>query len=136
MFGANQTSYISLPLREDSLPYRLSIELAPFPLPVGLSAYAMGNVGNEWVLLSGRTYGLHGFDDDSFPIVSQNTSVFVLNLDTGVTVSRSLLDPSSGLNQEEIDQLSVTNALYFQQNGSNTLYFAGGYGIKYCKRNL
>lgn len=129
LYGQNQTSYVTLPLPEDSLPFRLQIEEAPFSLPAGLQAYVSGIYKDEYVLLSGRTYGLHGFLGDTFPADSQNTMVYVLNLKTGNTVSRSLTDPKSGLTQEQIEQLSVTNALFFQPDGSNTLYMVGGYGI-------
>lgn len=129
LYGDNQTSYVTNPLPEDSLPFRLQIELAPFSLPAGLQAPIIGFYNGEYVFLSGRVYGLHGFSGNTFPTVSQNTTVFVLNLSTGQTVSRSLTDPSSGLTQEQIDDLSVTNALFFQGDGSNTLYMVGGYGI-------
>ncbi len=128
LYGQNQTSYVTNPLPENSLPFRLSITQAPFSLPVGLQAYVAGRANQEWLLLAGRTYGLHGFTGDTFPVVSQNTSLFVFNPSTGITASRSLTDPSSQLSQEQIDQLAVTNALYFQGNGSNTLYVIGGYG--------
>lgn len=129
LFGQNQTSYVTSPLPEDSLPFRVQIAVAPFSLPIGLQAYVSGLYKDEYVLLAGRTMGLHGFSGDTFPAISQNTSVFVLNLTTGATVSRSLTDPSSGLTQEQIDQLSATNVLFFQGDGSNTLYMVGGYGI-------
>ena len=120
---------MTYPLSEDSLPFRISIQQADFSLPIGLQAYASGLYKDEWVLLAGRTYGLHGFEGDTFPVVSQNTSVYVLNLTTGNTVSRSLTDISSQLSGAQIDQLSATNALFFQGDGSNTLYVVGGYGI-------
>ena len=129
LYGQNQTSYVSYPLSEDSLPFRLSIAQAPFSLPAGLQAYSFAIYKDQYVLLAGRTYGLHGFEGDSFPVASQNTSIFVFNLTTGATTVRSLTDPSAQLSQEQIDQLSVTNALFFQGNGSDTLYMAGGYGI-------
>ncbi|HSX11748.1 MAG TPA: hypothetical protein VLF94_08545 [Chlamydiales bacterium] len=128
LYGQNQTSYVTYPLSEDSLPFRISIEQTSFTFPIGLQAYVSGLVGEEWVLLGGRTYGLHGFEGDTFPVASQNTSVFVFNLSTGNILSRSLADPSSQLTQAQIDQLSVTNALFFQGDGSNTLYMVGGYG--------
>jgi hypothetical protein len=135
LYGQNQTSYVTYPLPEDSLPYRLSIAQASFSLPAGLQAYVIGLYKGEWLLLAGRTYGLHGFVGDTFPVSSQNTMVYVVNPSTGTTVSRSLTDPSSGLSQEQIDQLSVTNALFFQGNGSNTLYMVGGYGINTATGN-
>lgn len=89
----------------------------------------MGRYKDEWLLLAGRTYGLHGFLGDTFPVSSQNTEAYVVNLTTGSIVSRSLTSKSAKLTQEQIDQLSVTNALFFQGEGSNTLYVVGGYGI-------
>ncbi len=129
VFGDNQTSYITLPLPEDSLPFRLSIQQASFSLPVGLQAYVYGRHKQEWVFLAGRSYGLHGFLGDTFPVSAQNTTVYVVNLGTGEIVSRSLTDPSAQLTQEQINQLSVTNALFYQPNGIDTLYMVGGYGI-------
>ncbi len=129
VYGQNQTSYVTLPLPEDTLPFRLSIEQASFSLPAGLQSYVSAQYKGEWLLLSGRTYGLHGFLGDTFPVASQNTEVYVVNLKTGVIVSRSLTDSSAHLSQEQIDQLSVTNALFFQGEGSDTLYMVGGYGF-------
>jgi hypothetical protein len=129
LYGQNQTSYVTNPLPEDSLPFRIVIEQAPFSFPAGLQAYASALYKEEWVLVAGRSYGLHGFQGDTFPVVSQNTSIFVFNLTTGNVVSRPLTDPSSQLTQEQIDQLSVTNPLFFQGDGSSTLYVIGGYGI-------
>jgi hypothetical protein len=129
LYGQNQTLYVNNPLPEDSLPFRIQIEIAPFALPAGLHAYASGIYKDDYVLLGGRTYGLHGFMGDTFPTVSQNTTVFVFNTKTGAVVFRSLTDPSSQLSQEQIDQLSATNPLFFQGDGSDTLYMVGGYGI-------
>jgi hypothetical protein len=129
LWSQNQTSYVFNPLPEDTLPFRVVIEQAPFSLPVGLQAYVSAIYKDEWLLLSGRVQGLHGFSGDTFPILGQNTTAFVFNCKTGVIVSRSLLDPSSELSQKQIDQLSVTNALFFQGDGSNSLYMVGGYGI-------
>lgn len=129
LYAQNQTSYVSFPLREDSLPYRLQITQAPFSLPVGLQAYALGKYKQEWLLLAGRTFGLHGFLGDTFPVSSQNTMAYVINLTTGTIYSRSFTDPSAKLSQEQIDQLSATNPFFFQGDGSNTLYMVGGYGF-------
>lgn len=129
LYGQNQTSYVTYPLPEYSLPFRLSIQQAPFSLPAGLQSYVAGVHNNELLLLAGRTYGLHGFLGDTFPVASQNTTVYVLNLKNGSIISRSLTDPSAKLAQEQIDRLSVTNAEYYQAEGSDTLYMVGGYGF-------
>lgn len=128
LYGDNQTKVISFPQPETSLPFRLSIQQASFSLPVGLQTYVVGRHKNEFLLLAGRTYGLHGFLGDTFPVSSQNTVVYVINFSTGAIASRSLTDASAGLTQEQIEQLSVTNAEYFQGDGSKTLYMVGGYG--------
>lgn len=133
LYGGNQTSYISLPLREDSLPYRISIEQASFSLPVGLQSFVMGTVDEQWVFISGRTYGLHGFAGNTFPNAGRSTSVYVVNFNTGASFSRSLLDSSAELSQAEIDLLAVTNAFFFQNEGSDTLYMIGGYGYNTAK---
>ena len=129
LHGDNQTSYVTFPFPETSLPFRLEIKVASFSLPNGLQTYVLGRHKLEFLLLAGRTYGLHGFLGDTFPVSSQNTIVYVLNPSTGAIISRALTDPSSGLTQEQIDQLSVTNAEFFQGDGSDTLYMIGGYGI-------
>ncbi len=129
LYGDNQTPFITFPLPETSLPFRLEIAVASFSLPNGLQAYVFGRHKQEFLLLAGRTYGLHGFLGDTFPVSSQNTVVYVLTPSTGAIISRALTDPSSGLTQEQIDQLSVTNAEFFQGDGSDTLYMIGGYGI-------
>ena len=129
---ANQTLYVTYPLIEDSLPFRLSIAQANFSLPQGLQSYVLGYYKGDWVLLGGRTYGLHGFEGgspDNFPTVSLNSAIYVVNTVTGSTISRTMTLANSGLSQEQLYQLSATNAFYFQGDGSSTLYMGGGYSI-------
>ncbi|MFS8563182.1 MAG: hypothetical protein LVR00_02145 [Rhabdochlamydiaceae bacterium] len=47
----NQTSYLTVPLPEDSLPYRVTIEQADFTLPAGLHSFAYAVYGEEWLLI-------------------------------------------------------------------------------------
>ena len=125
---ANQTDELSPILPGATLPFRVVIEQANFQLPEGLQSGAFGVYQGLWVLIAGRTNGVHGFDAfGNFPPIAQNTSIFVVNPLTGVTMSRSLSDPGSGLNQQQIDTLSVTSPQSYQEN--NTLYMSGGYGI-------
>lgn len=125
----NQTDQLSPILSEDSLPFSLQIDTAPFGLPTGLQSFAFGIYDGKWVMISGRTNGLHGFDNigNNFPPNYQNTNVYVLDPTTGESWSRSLTEPSAFLTQEEIDTLSVTANQYFQKG--RTLYLVGGYGI-------
>ena len=131
---ANQTSNITVPLPEDSLPYRVTIEQADFSLPAGIHSFAYAVYGDEWLLIGGRTNGLHDVDNtdptvNAFSPSQRNTNVFVINPNTKETYYRSLYDPSSGLSQPQIDILSATNTLFSYANNKNILYMVGGYGI-------
>lgn len=125
----NQTKTLSPVLSEDSLPFTLEIDIAPFSLPTGIQSYAAAIHNGKWIFISGRTNGLHGFANvgNNFPPTLQNTTVYVVDPKTGESWSRSLTEASAGLTQEEIDTLSVTAAQSFQKG--KTLYFVGGYGI-------
>lgn len=130
----NQTSRFTIPLPEDSLPYRVKVEEADFSLPRGLHSFAFAVHHGEWLLIAGRTNGLHDVNntnpnDNPFPPARQNTQVFVVNPETKKTYHRSLFDPSAGLSQSQIDLLSVTNSLFFYEEEKKTLYLVGGYGL-------
>lgn len=129
----NQVDFLTTPLDEGPLPFRITVEQADFSLPVGLHSFAVAVYKNEWLLLSGRTNGLHNVDNtdpdsNSFPVSAQNTNAYVINPNTKAVYSRSLNDISSGLSQQQIDLLSVTNSLSYQTLDKKTLYLVGGYG--------
>ena len=93
-----------------------------------LQSFASGIYDDQWVLVAGRTNGLHGFSDDglaNFPPRYQNTDVWVIDPRSKETWSRSLNDTSSGLSSSEIDSLSSTNTESYQDG--NTLFIVGGY---------
>ena len=123
----NQTDQLSPVLPAAGLPFRVVIEKANFTLPVGIHSGVVGVYKGLWIFIAGRMNGLHGFAGDPFPADEQNVSIYVVNPATGVTASRELADPSSGLNQQQIDTFSVTSPQGFQEN--NTLYMTGGYGV-------
>lgn len=129
-FCANQTPTLSPVLIDQQLPFGISIEVDDFILPEGLHSGAFAAYKGKWLYISGRTNGMHTFEpnNNNFPPSSQNTSVFVIDPIKKTVVSRSLLDAESGLSQNEIDILSTTSPLYYQ-NGK-TLYIVGGYGVE------
>lgn len=130
----NQTTNLTIPLPEDSLPYRVTLEQADFTLPAGLHSFAYAVYEGEWLLIAGRTNGLHDVNNtdptsNSFPPSQQNTVVFVVNPKKKKTYYRSLYDSSANLSQAQIDLLSATNTLFYHAKNKNTLYVVGGYGL-------
>ncbi len=133
LFGSlsadNQTSTLSPILSGYDLPYRVKIEEANFELPNGIHSYSFAQYDGKWLLVGGRTNGMHGFnaDDNNFPPQQQNTTLYVVNPASGTVYSRPLNDPTSGLTQTQIDSLSVTSPQNYQNE--STLYMTGGYGV-------
>lgn len=125
----NQTPDVSPILPGRDLPFRIKIEEADFSLPNGLHSYVVGIHKGKWLLLAGRTNGLHGFNDDpnNFPPSQQNTTVYVVDPVHRTIGSRSLHDSHAKLTQEQIDLLSVTSPQAYQDG--DTLYMTGGYGV-------
>lgn len=126
-YADNQTTDLSPVLSEESLPFRITIEKANFQLPMGIHSGVFGIHKGLWIFIAGRINGMHGFGPDPFPIGLQNTNIYVVDPKTGQVFSRSLRDRSSGLNQAQIDSLSVTSPQSYQED--DTLYMTGGYGI-------
>lgn len=137
----NQTANISVPLPEDSLPYRVTLEQADFMLPAGLHSFVFAVYKGDWLFIAGRTNGLHNVNNtdptsNSFPVTQQNTVIYVFNPETQATYSRSIYDPSGNLSQTQIDLLSVTNALFYQTSDNMTLYLVGGYGFDTASQSM
>lgn len=129
-YAENQTPTISPIQMEDALPFRVRLNLADFSLPVGVQSYIHAVYDDKFLIITGRMGGLHGFvanSQNNFPISEQNRSVFVIDPKTKKTYIRSLLDPNSGLTENQVDLLSVTAAQGYQSG--RTLYIAGGYGV-------
>jgi hypothetical protein len=123
----NQTPDTTPISTQGSLPFTVLIQQTNFQLPHGLQAYAYGVYQGQWIFIAGRNDGLHSFNVDPFPPQFQNRSIYVVNPTTRVVKTRSLTDAGSGLNQLQIDSLSVTFPEFYQDG--DTLYLAGGYGI-------
>ena len=103
----NQTPDVSPVLTGCELPFSVEIEQADFSLPNGLHSGATAVYNDKWLYIAGRTNGMHGFnnDDNNFPPQQQNTSIYVIDLNTETVYSKSMTDASSGLTQEQIDSL-------------------------------
>jgi len=134
--SANQTPDCSPIIVNGTLPFTINIQTADFKLPHGIQSGAFAQLGFEVLFIAGRTNGLHGFSngDNNFPPRQQNSTVYVVNLQTKQVASRSLRDCSSGLTQQQIDTLSVTSPESYQRG--NILYMAGGYGVDTATGNF
>ena len=102
-----------------------------------LQSFASGQYNGQWVMLAGRTNGLHSFTQSgtaNFPPAYQNTSVWVIDPVTKQTWTKSLSDVSSGLSAAVINSLSATNTQSYQDGG--TLFVSGGYVYDYNANNF
>jgi len=128
LLGENQTPTVSPVLSGDELPFRLTLELESFSLPNGLHSFVSASYEGKWLLLAGRTDGLNDLNDpNNFSAASQNKIVYVIDPVKRTVEFKSLADPTSGLTQQQIDQLSVSSPQFYQDK--KTLYIAGGYGF-------
>ena len=125
----NQTDEITPVIVNGSLPFQVQVDQAGFSLPNGIHSFATGFHNGMFLFITGRTNGMHGFNDDThnFPPAAQNTVIYVVDPINQIVYTRSMNDASSGLNQTQIDSLSVTSPQSYQRK--DTLYITGGYGV-------
>lgn len=104
-------------------PYSITLEEVTFPEWPGMHSFVIGEWEGKWLLMTGRTGGLHGFlPPDPFPVIEANNKIRMLDPITGEmwsSFTNTLPDAMS-------DQLRSTNAQYFQRD--KYLYIVGGYG--------
>jgi len=129
LFGDNQTADLSPISSGKKLPFEVKVKLADFELPNGWHSGAFATHEGKWLLLAGRTNGLHGFNNNTnnFPPSQQNLAIYVVDPESGRVWQRNLDDSDSGLTQEQVDLLSVTSPQSYQSG--QTLYMTGGYGV-------
>ena len=126
----NQTSTLSPVNVGSSQPYGISLRTYAWgsaPRPT-LQSFAAGTHDGKWVMLAGRTNGLHGFGSSgsqNFPSASQNRDVWVIDPVTKQSWSRSLTS-DAGLTPLQLAALSSTNTQAAQVG--QRLYVTGGYG--------
>ncbi|MEJ8573616.1 hypothetical protein [Microbaculum marinum] len=133
----NQTPTVSeVSTDAAGLPYSIELRAVDSSqvLPT-LQSFAFGQTHGLWVILGGRTNGLHGFSNSglkNFPPRRQNRRIWVIDPVSGERWSRKLSD--SSLTQDQIDALSST-ATEKMQIG-DTLYVIGGYGYSQTQENF
>jgi hypothetical protein len=130
--AANQTPTVSsVSTDAEALPYTVKLRKVKNTAKTmpNLQSFASGEFNGLWVIIGGRTNGLHSFTSNglkNFPPRKQNDRIWVIDPKTGNRWSRKLSD--SSLTQDQIDALSST-ATESMQIG-DTLYVIGGYGYQ------
>ncbi|HQW04759.1 MAG: T9SS C-terminal target domain-containing protein [Flavobacteriales bacterium] len=103
---------------------RVVLEEITIPGMPGVQSFAWAQQGNEWLLLAGRTEGLHQRQPfAAFLAAGNNTMAHVVDPTTNEVWSASI----SSLPTTLYEQLQCTNTEFFQRG--NTLYIIGGYGF-------
>ena len=86
-----------------NVPYKVELREVDFgatQMPL-VHSYAAGTYDGKWVLLSGRSNGVHDLDqsgEESFPLAAQNRDVWIIDPASKQSWHRSLGDPSTGVN--------------------------------------
>lgn len=97
----------------------------PYPIPAlpGLHSFAAAQYDGKWVLIGGRTDGLHQRQPNtSFLSINNNIKIYVVD-----PVSKNVWSALvTSLPVDISDQLQSTNMLFCSD--SSKLYIAGGYG--------
>jgi hypothetical protein len=128
--AANQTDTLSPVHVGSSSDYQISVRRFDFgaaALPT-LQSFAAAQYDGKWVMLAGRTNGIHGFGQtgqQNFPPAYQNKEVWVIDPVTKQSWRRSL-ESDTSLSALQLAELSSTNTQFTQLG--NRLYVTGGYG--------
>ena len=104
-------------------PFTITLEEVTWTDWPGMHSFVKGEWDGRWLLMTGRTGGLHGFlPPNPFPVTEANNKIHLLDPVSGEywsVFTNTLPDAMS-------DQLRSTNAQYFQRD--KYLYIIGGYG--------
>lgn len=109
----------------NSVGDRYSISLEPITIAgfTGLHSFATAQHEGKWLLIGGRTDGLHRRQPfASFAASGNNLNIFVIDPQSKQSMTAPIKDLPPALNE----QMQSTN-MQFVQRG-NTLYLIGGYG--------
>jgi hypothetical protein len=131
--AANQTDTLTPIQLNGSLPYRISLQPYDFgadELPT-LHSFAAGHHDGKWILVAGKSNGLHGFETagpNGFEPEFQNREVWVIDPVNRQSWHRSLEGAAGGLTTIELNSLTPTNNQFYQRG--ERLYMTGGYGVQ------
>jgi hypothetical protein len=106
--------------------FQYDVQLNPITIPnlPGLHSFAVGQSNGKWLIIGGRTDGIHARQPfNAFPDAQNNTNLYVVDVNTQQFWSTSLNTLATGLKE----QLQSTNMNFYQDN--DTLYIIGGYAF-------
>ena len=104
-------------------PFTITLEEVTYSDWPGIHSFALGEWDGRWLIMTGRTGGLHGFlPPTPFPIIDANKQIHLFDPETGDYLSANMFT----LPESVQDQLQSTNAQFFQRG--KYLYIIGGYG--------
>ena len=108
--------------------YKVTIEPFSFPELPALYSFAFGSYMDKWVIIGGRTDGLHARQPfNAFPGKMQNTFIYVIDPNKKLLWKKSVNSFPVALRE----QLQSSNMNFFQDG--DTLYLAGGYAYAESK---
>ena len=110
---------------QSTFPFDIVLEAVNVTGAPGLQSYSKAENNGDWLILGGRTDGLHQRQPwQAFDAAGHHLNAVVINPDSS-TVHWA---PLSGLNNDTLEaQLSATNANFTQVG--DYLYIVGGYGL-------
>lgn len=115
------------PTATATLPFKFELaEVAGSKLPA-LQSYSSAQSAGKWLLIGGRTAGLHGFGPsgaNNFPRSTANTVAYVI--DPAQNSVLGSVDLAANLPPAIAGQLTASNSQFDQVDG--LLYIIGGYG--------
>jgi hypothetical protein len=126
----HQTAIMDDPVDPLQLPYSLELRAITLPTDVpNLHSYVAGMHGEEWVMLAGRTNGLHGLTGrNAFDPAFENREAWVIHPASGQSWRKALDSNNGGLTTDIVDSLSAVNTQFLQVG--DILYVVGGYGYR------
>ncbi|MCK9252198.1 MAG: hypothetical protein M0P55_05530 [Clostridiales bacterium] len=125
--SSGSSSYI--PSEPDAFPYTIRLEELVIPDFKGLHSYAYGQHDGKWLLVGGRTDGLHARQPvAAFPGADNNKNLIVMDPETKEVWSAAL----DALPAEIREHLQASNMNFYQSG--DTLFIIGGYAYSETAR--
>ncbi|MBT4338433.1 MAG: hypothetical protein HOD63_07580, partial [Bacteroidetes bacterium] len=112
----------TLAFGQNTFNYEVSLRPISINELEGLHSYAFAQHNNKWLIIGGRTDGMHVRQpNSSFPTSSNNTNMYVVD----VQAKKFWSTPLSSLPNRIKEQLQSTNMNFYQDE--DTLHIIGGY---------